>query len=75
MINRLMNSGGVIPFQHLKEIVAGEQGPHLAQILRGIARLAQVAFVTLLQLRICEFQDSTLVYGHGLRRLNQRPQF
>ena len=49
-----VNSGGMGPFEHLKQIVRGDQGAQLAQVLRDIARLAEVLVIALLQLWISE---------------------
>ena len=52
VLNYLVNSGGMGTFKHLKHIVRGDQRPHLAQVLRGIARLTQALVIMLLQLSV-----------------------
>ena len=40
------------PFKHLKHIVRGNQRPHLAQVLRATARLAEALVIVPLQLSV-----------------------
>lgn len=52
VLDYLVNSGGMRPFNRLKHIVRGNQRPYLAQVLRGVARLAEALVVVLLQLSV-----------------------
>jgi hypothetical protein len=79
MLNRLVNSCGVRPYEHLKQAVCGHEGTDLTQAFRSIARFVKVAVIALLQLRILEFTMQDKAWkrwqeprrGPGLRRTRQ----
>ena len=50
----------VIPFEHHKPIVCGDEGINRAQIFQGIAASGKVSVITLLQLHILEGHDAPL---------------
>jgi hypothetical protein len=50
MLDLLVDSGGVCPFERLKQIVCGDRRTHLAQIPRSRACLDELAVITFLKL-------------------------
>ena len=63
VLNRLVDSCGVSPFEHLIKIVCGDQGTDPAQVLGSITRLDKVAVIALLQLRVFKVHDAPLSGG------------
>jgi len=74
-LNCLVDSCGVRPFEHLKQIVCGDQGTDLTQFIGKTSRPGKIALVTLLQLRVCEIHNASsmqreVVSDIGPRRKN-----
>ena len=60
MVHGFVDSCRVIPFEHYKPIVCGNEGIDRAQIFQGIAAFGKVSVITLLQLPILEGHDAPL---------------
>jgi len=58
VLHRLVDSCGVRPFEHLKQIVCADQGTDLAQVPGNLTRVEQVAVIALLQLCIFKVHDA-----------------
>lgn len=63
MLHRLVDSGRVIPFEHLIKIMCGDQSTDLAQVPGSITGLDKVAVITLLQLGVLKVHDASLSVG------------
>jgi hypothetical protein len=55
MLNGLMDPRRVWPFEDLKRIVHGDQSTDLTLFIGRITSLGDIALITLLQVRVCEF--------------------
>jgi hypothetical protein len=60
MVHGFMDSCRVIPFEHYKPIVCGNEGIDRAQIFQRIAASGKVSIITLLQLDILESHGAPL---------------
>ena len=68
MLNRLMDSRRVRPFEELKRIVHGYQSTDLTLFSGRIASLVDIALITFLQLRVREIHGQSREFLKSLKQ-------